>query len=126
MPVRMAAPTPMFCGWRITVAPAWRASSAVASVDPSSTTTISPTAPGSKRWTSVPIFPSSLNAGSTHSVLSNDETVGSVLRIGLIGLGYWGPNYARVIGEIPGAELVWACDLVAENLEILGSHRPRL
>src|SRR3954470_21900746 len=126
MPVRMAAPTPMFCGWRMTVAPAASASLAVASAEPSSTTTISPTASGPKRLSKRPIFPSSLKAGSTQSVLSNDETVGSVLRIGLIGVGYWGPNYARVIAETPDAELVWACDRVEENLKIVHAHGRQL
>src|SRR3954462_6623992 len=109
MPVRIAAPTPMFWGWLITVAPAVGASSAVPSEDPSSTTTISPTASGAKRRTKRPIFPSSLKAGSTHTVLGFDETVGSMLRFGLIGVGYWGPNYARVIGESADTELVWVC-----------------
>src|SRR5437763_7010218 len=59
------------------------------------------------------------------SVLSGGETVPSVLRIGLIGLGYWGPNYVRVIGEIPGAELTWVCDRRPAQLEIVsasGAH----
>src|SRR4051794_1766511 len=122
MPVRMAAPTPMFCGWRMTVAPAASASLPVASVEPSSTTRISPTASGPKRLTKRPIFPSSLKAGGTQSVLPNDETVGSVLRIGLIGVGYWGPNYARVIAETPDAELLWACDRIEGNLKIVQAH----
>jgi predicted dehydrogenase len=49
-----------------------------------------------------------------------------VLRIGLIGVGYWGPNYARVIGEAADAELVWACDRVPENLDIVRSAAQRL
>jgi len=35
----------------------------------------------------------------------------SVVRIGLVGLGYWGPNIARNIIECPRAELTWVCDL---------------
>jgi predicted dehydrogenase len=49
-----------------------------------------------------------------------------VLRIGLIGVGYWGPNYVRVIAETAGAELVYACDRVRENLEIIQSPDVRL
>src|SRR3954451_17670698 len=122
MPVRMAAPTPMFCGWRMAVPPAAPASSAVPSAEPSSTTTISPTASGAKRRTRRPIFPSSLKAGSTQAVLGFDETVGSMLRFGLIGVGYWGPNYARVIGESADTELVWVCDRVRSNLDIVRAH----
>ena len=31
-------------------------------------------------------------------------------RVGLVGLGYWGPNLARNFHDLPGAELVWCCD----------------
>ncbi len=31
-------------------------------------------------------------------------------RIGVAGLGYWGPNLARNFHALPGAELVWCCD----------------
>ena len=44
----------------------------------------------------------------------------------MIGLGYWGPNYARVIGESPDAELVWACDREREKLEVVRSGTTRL
>ncbi len=32
------------------------------------------------------------------------------VRIGVAGLGYWGPNLARNFAALPGAELVWLCD----------------
>jgi predicted dehydrogenase len=32
------------------------------------------------------------------------------MRIGVAGLGYWGPNLARNFASIPGCELAWACD----------------
>ena len=32
------------------------------------------------------------------------------LRIGVAGLGYWGPNLARNFASIPGCELAWCCD----------------
>lgn len=47
-----------------------------------------------------------------------------MLRIGLIGLGYWGPNYARVVNELPGAELVVVCDASNEALEFIQSRVP--
>jgi predicted dehydrogenase len=34
----------------------------------------------------------------------------SPLRIGVVGLGYWGPNLARNFAAIPGCELAWCCD----------------
>jgi predicted dehydrogenase len=32
------------------------------------------------------------------------------LRVGVAGLGYWGPNIARNFAAIPGCELTWCCD----------------
>jgi len=32
------------------------------------------------------------------------------VRVGVVGLGYWGPNIARNLAAIPGCELVWLCD----------------
>jgi predicted dehydrogenase len=32
------------------------------------------------------------------------------VRVALIGFGYWGPNYARVLSDLPGAGLTAVCD----------------
>jgi predicted dehydrogenase len=32
------------------------------------------------------------------------------VRVGVVGLGYWGPNLARNFHRLPGAELRWICD----------------
>ena len=32
------------------------------------------------------------------------------VRVGVVGLGYWGPNLARNFDELAGAELRWVCD----------------
>jgi predicted dehydrogenase len=34
----------------------------------------------------------------------------SVVRLGVAGLGYWGPNLARNFDALPGCELTWLCD----------------
>jgi predicted dehydrogenase len=47
-----------------------------------------------------------------------------MLRIGLVGLGYWGPNYARVVTELPEAELVAACDISEQALGLIRSRYP--
>jgi predicted dehydrogenase len=47
-----------------------------------------------------------------------------VLRVGLIGLGYWGPNYARVVNELGGAELVAVCDASEGQLDFMASRAP--
>ncbi len=36
------------------------------------------------------------------------------LRIGVVGLGYWGPNLARNFASLPGCELAWGCDSSAD------------
>jgi predicted dehydrogenase len=33
-----------------------------------------------------------------------------VTRVGVVGLGYWGPNLARNFDRLPEAELAWLCD----------------
>jgi predicted dehydrogenase len=39
---------------------------------------------------------------------------GEPQRVGVVGLGYWGPNLARNLAAIPGCELRWLCDPSAE------------
>jgi predicted dehydrogenase len=36
--------------------------------------------------------------------------VSGPLRVGVVGLGYWGPNLARNFSQLPEAELAWCCD----------------
>jgi predicted dehydrogenase len=36
--------------------------------------------------------------------------VTDAVRIGVAGLGYWGPNLARNFAALPGCELAWCCD----------------
>jgi predicted dehydrogenase len=49
------------------------------------------------------------------------------LSVGVIGLGYWGPNLARNFRALPGAELRWCCDASSEARErtaaLLGGAR---
>jgi predicted dehydrogenase len=42
-------------------------------------------------------------------------------RIGVVGLGYWGPNLARNFDRLPGAELRWICDQSQEARERFAS-----
>ena len=32
------------------------------------------------------------------------------IRVGVVGLGYWGPNLARNFAALPGSRLTWCCD----------------
>ena len=45
-------------------------------------------------------------------------------RIGVVGLGYWGPNLARNFDRLPGAELRWICDQSEEARERWGAAFP--
>jgi predicted dehydrogenase len=38
----------------------------------------------------------------------------AAVRVGVVGLGYWGPNLARNFAAIPGCELAWLCDASAD------------
>ena len=39
---------------------------------------------------------------------------GQLVRVGVVGLGYWGPNLARNFAAIGGCELSWLCDASAD------------
>jgi len=43
-------------------------------------------------------------------------TSAAPVRVGVAGLGYWGPNLARNFDRLPGAELAWICDGSEEAL----------
>src|SRR5688572_6852900 len=47
-----------------------------------------------------------------------------VVRVGLVGLGYWGPNLLRVIADSPNVELRTICDLDGDRLERFGRRHP--
>jgi protoporphyrinogen oxidase/predicted dehydrogenase len=49
---------------------------------------------------------------------------GAPIRIGLAGLGYWGPNLARNLADLPAFEITHLCDLRPEALEALRGRYP--
>src|SRR5262247_4073856 len=42
------------------------------------------------------------------------------VKLALVGLGYWGPNVARNLASLSGAQLHTLCDLRAERLAHVG------
>jgi predicted dehydrogenase len=46
------------------------------------------------------------------------------VRVGIVGLGYWGPNLARNLAAIRGCELRWLCDPAADARERLARTYP--
>jgi predicted dehydrogenase len=47
-----------------------------------------------------------------------------VTSVGVVGLGYWGPNLARNFDRIPGTKVSWLCDASEEALERWGTAFP--
>jgi predicted dehydrogenase len=45
-----------------------------------------------------------------------------VIKVGLAGLGYWGPNLARNFDDL--GDLAWLCDLDADQLDQFGARYP--
>jgi predicted dehydrogenase len=52
--------------------------------------------------------------------------VSQPVRLALIGLGYWGPHFARIANEHEGAELVWCCDRSKKALELPQRRYPHV
>ena len=48
------------------------------------------------------------------------------LKVGIIGLGYWGPKLARNFHELQNANLEWACDLNRTRLEHINNLYPEV
>jgi len=46
------------------------------------------------------------------------------IRIGVVGLGYWGPNLARNFASLAGVELTWLCDAAARAREQVAQRFP--
>jgi predicted dehydrogenase len=49
-----------------------------------------------------------------------------MVKVGVVGTGYWGPKLARNFHEIPVAQLEWVCDLREERLEHIRSLYPEV
>ena len=49
-----------------------------------------------------------------------------MIKVGVIGLGYWGPKLARNFHELPDAKLEWSCDLSEARLDHLRSLYPEV
>ena len=47
-----------------------------------------------------------------------------MIRIGVIGLGYWGPNLVRNFQEVAGCSVTMACDTRDDRRQALGRHYP--
>jgi predicted dehydrogenase len=50
--------------------------------------------------------------------------VSATVTVGVVGLGYWGPNLARNFASLPDCELRWACDPSDEARRRMGASLP--
>jgi predicted dehydrogenase len=48
----------------------------------------------------------------------------TTIRVGVAGLGYWGPNLARNFAGLPGCEVAWLCDADDAALGRVGAAHP--
>jgi predicted dehydrogenase len=58
------------------------------------------------------------------ALLARDDLKVEPVRIAVVGLGYWGPNLARNVQELPEAELAVLCDRDETRLARLGRRYP--
>ena len=58
----------------------------------------------------------------------NDRSGGPTpeIKVGLVGLGYWGPNLLRVMAEMEGVEVVSICDLDEDRLARFARRYPSI
>jgi predicted dehydrogenase len=49
---------------------------------------------------------------------------GASLTVGVVGLGYWGPNLLRGLMEVPGVDLRYVCDLDGDRLSAFARRYP--
>ena len=54
------------------------------------------------------------------------DVIDSKLNIGVVGLGYWGPNLVRNLYELPEAEVAYVCDTRPEAFERVGRRYPTI
>jgi predicted dehydrogenase len=49
-----------------------------------------------------------------------------MIKVGVIGLGYWGPNFVRNFIRNPQTEIVWACDVSLKAREEIQRYYPQI
>lgn len=49
-----------------------------------------------------------------------------MMRVGIVGCGYWGPLHVRVFGQAGDAAVTWACDLNTNRLEHIAAQYPEV
>src|SRR3954454_9743243 len=60
------------------------------------------------------------------SSASPQKSGGHVIRFGVIGYGYWGPNVVRNLDQLEKAELMGVCDLSASARKRIQKNHPHV
>lgn len=47
-----------------------------------------------------------------------------MISVGVVGLGYWGPNLVRNLNSCPDTHLAWLCDAKPDRLQAIGKQYP--
>src|SRR5207248_241663 len=63
-------------------------------------------------------------AGDELMAPGKDDGSGPLIRIGVVGVGYWGPNLVRNLVESPLFDLVGVCDTRAGALDQIAERYP--
>jgi predicted dehydrogenase len=58
------------------------------------------------------------------SMLNDLRRESRPVRIGVVGLGYWGPNLVRNLNELPAADVRYVCDMRDDALETITRRYP--
>ncbi|CAA6604929.1 Oxidoreductase domain protein [Rhodospirillaceae bacterium LM-1] len=49
-----------------------------------------------------------------------------MVRFGVVGYGYWGPNMVRNCAEAAGSQIAWVCDLNPDHLKVASTRYPAI
>ena len=55
---------------------------------------------------------------------NREKHLKAMVRIALVGAGYWGPNFLRIASQMEGAEISWCCDLDEARLKEIKALYP--
>ena len=53
--------------------------------------------------------------------IREDKRLGEPLRVGVVGVGFWGRNHVRVLSELPNVEVRAVCDIDSERAKTVAS-----
>jgi predicted dehydrogenase len=65
-----------------------------------------------------------MSSGRIIDPLEGSGAARESLRVGVVGLGYWGPNLVRVLHDLPDVEVAWLCDSRADALAKVSRRYP--